>query len=326
LGQPLHNPLNEWQFNESKQYKSSFFGWQELVIKPAIRTRTCLLLACITLLAACSAIKLGYNNSASFAHTYLTNKVDFDSEQSSFLKISLNEIVEWHRNAELPVLAGELQTARQALVARNGVVRPVSAEQVQALNLAIRASLRRTANEAAPVIAKNMLGLWPNQIPDIQKALDKSNTEYREERLMQSADQRVRESAERMTERFERWLGTLNPVQMRQIEAWAKAETHRAESRYEKRLERQEKFMTLVNKAANRQIDQATLSQEIASLLNAWQSPSSAAEKLESEQRQKATIALIVNVLNAATAEQRNNAADRADGWAKDFQILASNN
>ncbi|MDP3272380.1 DUF6279 family lipoprotein [Limnobacter sp.] len=296
------------------------------MIKPAIRTRTCLLLACVTLLAACSAIKLGYNNSASFAHTYLTNKVDFDSEQSAFLKTSLNEIVEWHRNAELPVLASELQTARQALAAPNGVVMPVSANQVQALNLAIRASLRRTANEAAPVIAKNMLGLWPNQVQDIQEALDKSNKEYRDERLMQSADQRVRESAERMAERFERWLGTLNPIQIKQIEAWARAETHRAESRYEKRLERQQQFMVLVNKAANRQIDQATLSQEIARLLNAWQSPRSAAEKQESEQRQKATIALIVDVLNSASAEQRNNAADRAAGWAKDFQVLARNN
>ncbi|MEW6205656.1 MAG: DUF6279 family lipoprotein [Pseudomonadota bacterium] len=290
-----------------------------------MRPRTFLLMACLAVLSACSAIKLGYNNSASIAHTYLTSKVDFDSDQSTFLKTSLNEIVEWHRNAELPVLANELQTARQALAARDGVVRPVSAEQVQALNQSIRASLRRTANEAAPVIAKNMLGLWPNQIQDIQQALDKSNVEYREERLMQNNDQRVRESAERMSKRFERWLGTLNSVQVKQIEAWARAETNRAESRYEKRLARQQQFMALVSKAANRQIDQAALSREIARLLNAWQSPASAAEIQESEQRQKATIALIVDVLNSATAEQRNNAADRAAGWAKDFQILASN-
>lgn len=293
-------------------------------MKPAIRTRTFLLMACLSLLAACSAIKLGYNNSATFAHTYLTNKVDFDSEQSALLKTSLNNIVEWHRNAELPVLANELQTARQALAARNGVVTPVNAAQVQALNQAIRASLRRTANEAAPVIAKNMLGLWPNQIRDIQQALNKSNVEYREERLMQNAEKRVNESIERMTERFERWLGTLNPVQLKQIEAWARTETRWAESRYENRLERQQQFMDLVNKAANRQIDQATLSREIARLLNAWQTPSSTSDKQESEQRQKATIALIVDVLNSATAEQRNNAADRAAGWAKDFQILAS--
>ena len=295
-------------------------------MKLGIRPRTFLLIASIALISACSAIKLGYNNSATFAHTYLTSKVDFDSDQSSLLKTSLVEIVEWHRNAELPVLANELQTARQALAARNGVVTPVNAAQVQALNQAIRASLRRTANEAAPVIAKNMLGLWPNQIRDIQQALNKSNVEYREERLMQNAEKRVNESIERMTERFVRWLGTLNPVQLKQIEAWARTETRWAESRYENRLERQQQFMDLVNTAANRQIDQATLSREIARLLNAWQTPSSPSDKQESEQRQKTTIALIVDVLNSATPEQRNNAADRAAGWAKDFQILASSN
>lgn len=295
-------------------------------MKAVIRTRTYLLMACLTLLGACSAIKLGYNNSASFAHTYLTNKVDFDSEQSALLKTSLNKIVAWHRSAELPVLANELQNARQALAARNGVIRPVNADEVQQLNMAIRASLKRTAEEAAPLIAKNMLGLWPNQVSDIQKALEKSNTEYREERLMQNTDERVRESAERMKERFERWLGSLNPVQVKQIEAWAQSEIHWSQSRYDKRLERQQQFMTLVNKAANRQIDQVTLSREIARLLNAWQTPATVVERQQSEQRQKATIALIVDVLNSATAEQRNNAADRAAGWAKDFQILASNN
>ena len=295
-------------------------------MKPVTLTRILLLMAGLAMLSACSAIKLGYNNSASIAHTYLTSKVGFDSDQSALLKTSLNEIVEWHRNAELPVLAGELQTARQALAVLDGVVTPVNASQVHALNMAIRASLRRTANEAAPVIAKNMLGLWPNQVSDIQEALNKSNTDYREERLMQSADERVRASAERMTERFEGWLGTLNPTQVQQIQAWAQREIRWAELRYERRLQRQQQFMALVNKAANRQIDQATLSQEIAYLLNAWQTPSTADEKQQSEQRQKATIALIVDVLNSATAKQRNTAADRAAAWAKDFQILASNN
>ena len=83
--------------------------------------------------------------------------------------------------------------------------------------------------------------------------------------------------------------------------------------------------MSLVKQASNQQTDQATLTREIARLLNEWQSPTSAAEKQESEQRQKATIALIVDVLNTATPQQRDNAAERAAGWATDFQILASN-
>ncbi|MEQ9107482.1 MAG: DUF6279 family lipoprotein [Limnobacter sp.] len=282
-------------------------------------------LGAILLLGACSAVKLGYNNSAGIAHTYLINKVSFDEDQSALLKASLNDMVQWHRDNELPRLATELEAAQRVLAPQNGTVIRVSAVQVQALNQSVQASLRRTANQAAPLIAKNMLGLWPNQIQDIQDALNRANDEYREERLMQNPQARQKKSAERMTERFERWLGDLNPTQKDLIARWSRLDTGRSEDRYQKRLERQKQFMILANKAANRQIDQATLSREMSVLLNAWQTPGSATEKADSEYRQKTAIDLVVDVLNVANVEQRSNAAERAAGWAKDFQILASN-
>ena len=128
-----------------------------------------------------------------------------------------------------------------------------------------------------------------------------------------------------MTERFERWLGDLNPKQKELIARWSRLDTSGSEDRYQKRLMRQQQFMILVNKAANRQIDQATLSREVSTLLNAWQNPINATEKTDSEHRQKTAIDLVVAVMNAANVEQRNNAAERAAGWAEDFQILASN-
>lgn len=293
-------------------------------MKLGIRTRTLCLIASAALLGACSAIKLGYNNSATIAHTYLSNKVDFDADQSALLKTSLVELVQWHRSNELPRLARELESAKSVLVANNGKVEPVNAQQVQALNITIRDSLRRTANQAAPLIAKNMLGFWPNQIPEIEEALAKSNEKYREERLPRSPEDRFQQSVKRMVERFERWLGDLNPQQVAMIENWARSRVNNPEIWYQKRLERQQKFMVLVQQAANRQIDQTALTQKIATLLNDWQNPANAAEKRESENRQQATIALIVDVLNAADVKQRNNAADLASSWAEDFQILAS--
>ena len=159
-------------------------------MKFQIRSRTWLMLGTVLMLGACSAIKLGYNNSATFAHTYLTSKVDFDSDQSALMKSSLRGLVEWHRNNELPLLAEELQKARLVLAPRGENLQPVTAAQVNALNQAIRTSLRRTADEAAPVIAKNMLGLWPNQISDIQEALNKSNQDYREKRMASNPGER----------------------------------------------------------------------------------------------------------------------------------------
>ena len=293
-------------------------------MKFQIRSRTWLMLGTALVLGACSAIKLGYNNSATFAHTYLTSKVDFDSDQSALMKTSLRGLVEWHRNNELPLLAEELQKARLVLAPRGENLQPVTAAQVNALNQAIRTSLRRTADEAAPVIAKNMLGLWPNQISDIQEALNKSNQDYREKRMASNAAERVEKSVERMAERFERWLGDLNPKQMARIEQWAKSAANNPEQNYEKRLKRQQVFMQLVSQSANRQIDQATLTREVSQLLNDWQTPANASEKKDFELRQQAVVDLVVDVLNAGNMEQRQNAAKRAASWAEDFQILAS--
>jgi len=293
-------------------------------MKFQIRSRTWLMLGTVLVLGACSAIKLGYNNSATFAHTYLTSKVDFDSDQSALMKSSLRGLVEWHRNNELPLLAEELQKAKVVLAPKGENMQPVNTAQVNALNQAIRTSLRRTANEAAPVIAKNMLGLWPNQIADIQAALDKSNQDYREKRMANDPGERVEKSVERMAERFERWLGDLNPKQLARIEQWAKSNANNPEENYEKRLKRQQVFMQLVTRSANRQIDQATLSREVAELLNDWQSPGNTAERKDFELRQQAVVELVVDVLNAGNVAQRRNAADRAASWAEDFQILAS--
>ena len=293
-------------------------------MKHQIRSRTWLILGAALVLGACSAIKLGYNNSATFAHTYLTSKVDFDNDQSTLMKTSLRGLVEWHRNNELPMLADELQKAKLVLAPKGEAVQPVNTAQVQALNQSIRTSLRRTANEAAPVIAKNMLGLKPTQIADIQEALNKSNQDYREKRMASNADERIEKSVERMVERFERWLGNLNPKQMARIEQWAKSAANNPEENYQKRLQRQQVFMQLVNQSANRQIDQATLSREVSKLLNDWQTPATAAERSDFELRQQAIIDMVVDVLNAGSLEQRRNAADRAASWAEDFQILAS--
>lgn len=293
-------------------------------MKFQIRSRTWLMLGTALVLGACSAIKLGYNNSATFAHTYLTSKVDFDNDQSALMKTSLRGLVEWHRNNELPLLAEELQKARLVLAPKGESLQPVTAAQVAALNQAIRTSLRRTADEAAPVIAKNMLGLWPNQIADIQEALNKSNQDYRDKRMASNAAERIEQSVERMAERFERWLGDLNPKQMATIEQWAKSAANNPEQNYEKRLKRQQVFMQLVSQSANRQIDQATLTREVSQLLNDWQTPANASEKKDFELRQQAVVDLVVDVLNAGNMEQRQNAAKRAASWAEDFQILAS--
>lgn len=284
-----------------------------------------LMASCVAVLGACSAIKLGYNNAGTVAYTYLSSKVDLDAEQSALLETSLSEAIQWHRNQELPILSRELLKVQQQLAAQkdNRTPSPVSHEQVQAVYQSVRASLQRTVNHAAPLIARNLLMMNPSQLQDIQTALDKSNKEYREKFLPADPRARHQDLAERTEDRYENWLGQLNPRQKARIGKWAHAETQHLEQRFGARLQRQQEFMKLSRAAANRQITQADLTSALIELMNAWQIPRTEAEKINMELRQKAATDLTVEVLNMADMDQRKHAAKRAASWAEDFQILA---
>lgn len=284
--------------------------------------RSALAVAAVLALGACSAVKLGYNNSASIAHTYLINKVEFEPQQEVLLKTSLTALVAWHRQYELPVLALELSKARDILAPKNGVVQPISIDQLREVNQVLRDSLRRTADQVAPAMARNLLGLYPNQIQDIQRQLDKSNDDYREDRLAANTQQQWIENTERTVSRFERWLGKLTPQQRERIEQWARSNAQNAQANYDRRLARQQEFMNLVTLAANRQIDQASLSRELSVLLNRWQTPVTALEARQAKTRQEQALSMTVDVLNLASPKQRANAAKEAQQWANDFTIL----
>ncbi len=284
--------------------------------------RSALALTVVLTLGACSAVKLGYNNSASIAHTYIVNKIEFEPQQEELLKTSLNSLVAWHRQYELPVLAQELSKAQNILAPKNGSVQPIRVDQLRELNQVLRDSLRRTADQVAPEMARNLLGLYPNQIQEIQRQLDKSNEDYREDRLAANPQQQWVENTERTVSRFERWLGKLTPQQRERIEQWAQGNAHNAQTNYDRRLARQQDFMKLVTLAANRQIDQASLSRELSVLLNRWQTPVTALEAQQAKTRQEQALSMTVDVLNLASPKQRANAAKEAQQWANDFTIL----
>ncbi len=284
--------------------------------------RSALAMAAVLALSACSAVKLGYNNSASIAHTYLVNKIDFEPQQEALLKTSLTSLVAWHRQHELPILADALKNAREVLAPSDGAMAPVSVEQLREVNQVLRDSLRRTAEQVAPAMARSLLGLYPNQVQDIQRQLDKSNDDYRKDRLATDPEQQWIDNAKRTVSRFERWLGKLSPNQRERIEQWAQGNAQQAQANYERRLARQQEFMNLVSLAANRQIDHSTLSLELAKLLNRWQTPATALEMKQAKARQEKALSMTADVLNLASPKQRANAAKEAQKWANDFTIL----
>jgi hypothetical protein len=64
--------------------------------------RIIVLPALVAGLAACSAIKLGYNNLDEIAYWWLDSYVDFTDDQAPRAREDLARLHWWHRNEELP--------------------------------------------------------------------------------------------------------------------------------------------------------------------------------------------------------------------------------
>src|SRR5215469_338870 len=63
-------------------------------------------------LAACSAIKLAYNNLPEVSYWWLDSYVDFDSTQTPRVRDELTQVLEWHRQNELPKVIDLLRQTR----------------------------------------------------------------------------------------------------------------------------------------------------------------------------------------------------------------------
>lgn len=277
----------------------------------------------VSLLQGCSAIQLGYNNGASLAYTYISSEIDLEPEQSALLKDKLKSLIEWHRAHELPLIAAQLRQVQSAMQTPASGTHKITNVQVAELNKAFQETLNRSVERIAPALAELLLTLNLRQLKELQKSIDESNETYRDKWLPASKTKRLQVATEGMENRLERWFGRLDAEQKSLIREWAESRAEDAEHKYVLRLEQQKAFLKLANSAAQRQISQADLANELNKWFVTWQTKRELNKGLKSMAEQDSTVQLVVDVSNRASSKQRQHAAERAADWAADFEQLA---
>lgn len=278
----------------------------------------------LSLLQGCSALQLGYNNGASFLHTYISTQIDLEPEQSTLLKDKLKSLIEWHRVNELPLIAKQLKEVESVMSAPAGASHKITPLQVAELNKAFQGTVSRSVDQIAPALAELLLTLNLSQIKSLQESIEDSNQTYREKWMPASKAKRVQASAEGMEKRLERWFGRLGPEQKLLIQEWANSKPDDAEQKYALRLDQQKTFTKLATLAANRQISQSDLSTELVKWVQNWQTKRELNKGLSTMADQDSTVQLVTQVSNLANTKQRKQAAERAGSWAEDFTQLAN--
>lgn len=180
-------------------------------VRRLVRIIGALLLAAA--LAACSAIKLGYEALDDVTYWWLDGHFDFSDDQARRVRDELQSLHAWHRANELP-RAAELLGRMEQLAPG-----PITAAQACAFVPQLRARLQAVADRAEPAVVTTALELAPHQLRHLQRKSADNNRKWRREWVELSPADLKDKRFKQTLERLEMLYGRLDEPQQAALRA-----------------------------------------------------------------------------------------------------------
>lgn len=281
-----------------------------------LRLRIIGLLALCLALAACSSVRLGYNNLDEVAYWWLDGYVDFESTQSPRVRDDLDRLHQWHRRSELPRVQELLQRMERLVPGE------VTAAQACELLDDARRRLVAVAERAEPAVVTLALSLTADQLKHLQERYARNNEEYRREWVRASPDERLEQRLERIVERSERVYGELQESQLavlRQLLARSVFDPQRVLA---ERQRRQQDMLQTLRQMQAPGLELARARELMRGYFERVQSSPDAAWRAHQEALTQEGCRMLAAGHNATTPQQREAAVQRLRGWQRDLREL----
>lgn len=194
----------------------------------------------VSALAACSSVRLAYNNLPTLSYWWLDGYVDFDGAQTPRVREDLAQLLEWHRRTELPKVAGLLQKAE--------TLAPGDVTSAQACELGdeIRARLLAVAERAEEAGTELALSLGDAQLQQLERKYAKVNEDYRKEWLALSPAELLDKRYDQFLARNEDFYGALDAAQRELLRGQVATSVFSAQSVDATRRARQREALALL--------------------------------------------------------------------------------
>lgn len=278
-----------------------------------------IVLACMVLIAACSSLKLAYNNGDTLLYWWLDAYVDFDGEQRAEVKQDINDLFRWHRKTQLQDYIQLLQRAQTQLKGE------VTQAQLKADYDDIRTRTQALLIKAAPDIADLALTLKPDQLEQMEKKFAKNNAKFRKENMRGDREDQNKFRYKKSMEQFKLWFGSFSNEQEDIIRKASDARPLDNQIWLDERMRRQNAILALARKIMT---EKPSREQAIAQIQSAIRENFA---RMDSSERKPfydaytaSTINLVHTVIRIATPEQKAHAHKRMQGWIDDFSTLAA--
>ena len=172
--------------------------------------KKCLLIALLScLIASCSLVKTGYNNAPTLVIWWLDDYFSFTQAQNLALKPSLQNLHNWHRQAQLPNYLTQLQNIQNSVANEQ-----ISATEVcEKLDL-IRASIHTLQVESIPIMIEMAPLLSDKQMQRFEQKLAERAEKWKKEWWQDSKQKQLDARLEKTEDFAEKMYGGLSDAQL----------------------------------------------------------------------------------------------------------------
>lgn len=270
--------------------------------------------------AACSSLRLGYNNADTLALYSLDSYFDLDDAQESLAKERVRALLVWHRSTQLADYARLIDAAQLRLDA------PLSADDVLAIQTQVNDRMMVVARQAAPELAQLARTLTPEQLDHFGSKLARDNAKLRRQTVLAGGepDKARAERIKRSIERAETWLGRLTPEQEQLLRDVAAQRPTGQQDWLDERERRQRDLAAVLDRIRSEQLDTVTGGALLNRYFAELAMPSDGARRAGVQASRRANAELIAQLLNLATPAQKERLLKKLRGYATDFTVLAS--
>ncbi|MDM0076038.1 DUF6279 family lipoprotein [Variovorax sp. J2P1-59] len=269
-------------------------------------------------LAACSAVKLAYNNLPEVSYWWLDGYVDFDGTQTPRVRDELDQLLAWHRQNELPKILGLLRKA-QTLAPGD-----VTAAQTCDMVNEIRTRLLALAERAEQAGAEVAVSLTESQLQQLERKYTRINADYRKDWLERSVEKQHEKRYEKFVERSEDFYGRLDAEQRDLLRQQVARSVFDPQELDAERKRRQREALTLLRRFNAQKTPPAEAQAAIHAYVLRIADPPPGPWRDRQQALQQEACHDIAEFHNQTSAAQRDKAMRRLQSYENDVRDLAA--
>ena len=267
----------------------------------------------VTVLINGCTVKTLYNQLDWLIADRLQSYVELDEDQQELLNANLQQTLLWHRSTQLPLYAKWLQSFKADMLGR-----PTVKNVGQHLDQ-FQLFLHTVRVHSAGQIAELLPLLSAEQRQQVYRKMEDENVNFSEKFIEIDREEQIEAYAERMEDRMNDWLGSVNEKQEMLIAGSAKKIQTVASEVLQSRKRWQAAFKNILENNKNPKLIRASL-QDL--LVNIEKQRSANYKRIFASNRQ-VLINLIIDVAKTMDADQRLHLTEKVDDYSISFSEMA---